>query len=95
MNRVARCVERYSEAVELAESNGLRLTNPSTGCYQLRHLSRGWILNLYPRCNGATGRLYWDPHHKGPFLPLPEHWTVMEVVEAMIKAAQQISQDEL
>lgn len=75
------------EAAMLADQNGMSLTNPSDGCFQLRHCEKGWILNLYPRRKGFTPRIYTDPNHRGPFLRnlLPEKWSLLDVVEAAIK----------
>lgn len=75
----------FFEASEAASLNGLRLLNPSDGCYQLRQHPTGYIINIYPRRNGANGRVYHDPNHPGPLLPLPRHWTLLDVVLAAIR----------
>lgn len=83
MSKRADKSERTFESAEsLALANGMCLTNPSDGCYQLRHVVAGWILNLYPRRNGLSPRAYHDPAHKGPFLALPQNWTLLDVVQS-------------
>ena len=84
--RAKRCEQTFDEAEQTAAAHGLRLTNPSAGVYQLRSDRQGWIINLYPRRQGATGRIYHDPHHRGPFLPLPCDWTLLDVVLAAVAA---------
>ena len=87
--------DTYEAAAELAKQNGLSLTSPADGCYQMRHKAKGWIINIYPRRNGGSPRMYHDPHHRGPFLDLPRAsthpheeccWTIMDAVNAAIKA---------
>jgi len=85
MNRAQKCEKTRDEAERLAAEHGMRLTNPSDGCYQLRHLAAGWIVNAYPRRKGAFPRLYHDPHHRGPFLDVPEQWTLLDVVQAAVR----------
>ena len=84
MDRAEKSMATFEEAKLLASSNGFILKNPSMGCYQLKHLSKGWIMNLYPRMSGFSPRIYNDPHHRGPFLKLPEGWTLLDVVKAAI-----------
>jgi hypothetical protein len=72
----------FEVARDKAKAYGLELTNTSEGCYQLRCPKEGWILNLYPRRKGFTPRAYHDPNHRGPFLDLPELWTLADVVKA-------------
>lgn len=84
MNRASTSERTFEDAQVLAMSNGMRLGNPSDGCYQLRHDARGWIINIYPRRNGHSARMYHDPNHRGPFLKLPENWTILDAVQAAI-----------
>lgn len=93
--RAKRCVETFAEAVELGKSHGVTLTNPSDGCYQVRtevdipyegRESKFWIYNLYPRLHGHYPRIYSDTTHRGPFLDVPEFWTLLDVVQAVIRA---------
>lgn len=88
MSRAFNSEKTFAEAVELSKANGMRLTNPSDGCYQLRHLAVGWIINLYPRRNGASPRMYHDPKHKGPYLSLPQNWTLLDAVKAAVVASE-------
>jgi len=71
----------------------MSLTNPSDGCYQLRSAA-GWIINMYPRRKGVSSRMYHDPHHRGPFLRLPENWTLLDAVKAAIDAMAERAVDE-
>jgi hypothetical protein len=87
MNRADRSEATYAEAIALAQANGLTLLCTSDGCYQLRHPARGWIINMYPRRNGLSPRMYHDPHHRGPFLQLPENWTLLDAVHAAVLAS--------
>ena len=79
----------FNEACVVASIHGMRLTNPSVGCYQLRHAVTGWIINLYPRHSGGSPRCYHDPRHKGPFLKLPVDWTLLDAVRAAADAEAQ------
>lgn len=81
--------QTFDAAAWLAKVNDMRLTNPSDGCFQLRHLTFGWIINMYPRRGGAHPRMYHDPNHKGPFLKLPEDWTLLQAVQSALVAADQ------
>ncbi len=87
-NRAERCARTYPEARSLAARHGMAFENPSHGCYQLRW-GPGWITNMYPRHNGINPRMYHDPHHQGPFLRLPEKWTLLEAVEAAVRTCRQ------
>ncbi len=81
-DRITKFRRSCPPAMRLAERLGLELSNPSTGCYQLREPVNGWILNLYGRSNGANPRAYHDPNHQGPFLPLPDCWNLLDVVQS-------------
>lgn len=91
--RPERCEGMFEPARSLARQHGMLLLNPSDGCYQLRHLTRGWIVNLYPRRKGFTPRIYHDPHHRGPFFKVPELWTLLDVVRAAIDEEKEAPQD--
>lgn len=88
--RAQRSESTFAIAQSLARQNGMSLTEPSEGCYQLRNLSHGWIINMYPRRNGLSPRMYHDPHHRAPFLDLPHNWTLLDAVRSAIRAVQQI-----
>lgn len=81
-NRAKKSEATFGDASDLASRSGMSLTNPSDGCYQLRHNAKGWILNLYPRRSGLSPRAYHDPSHRGPFLTLPQNWTLLEAVQS-------------
>ena len=91
MNRAKQSEATYDEAAMLAAHNGMDMTNPSDGCYQLRHRARGWIINLYPRRKGFTPRCYHDPNHRGPYLKMREDWSLVDAVEAAIAAEAESS----
>ncbi len=78
----------FDAAAKLASENEMRLTNPSAGCFQLRHHRFNWIINLYPRHNGRTPRVYNDRSRPGPFLKMPSLWTLLDAVEAAIVAVK-------
>lgn len=86
MSRAETSESTFADAKKLADANGLGLTNPSDGCYQLRHSEKGWIINMYPRRNGMRPRMYRDRNHRGPFLDLPDPWTIVDAVKAAIDA---------
>jgi hypothetical protein len=88
VNRAQQSMATFESAEQLAAANGMILTNPSDGCYQLRHIVRRWIINLYPRTTGFTPRAYHDPHKPGPFLRLPKNWTLLDAVKAAITAEE-------
>ena len=54
----------------------------------LRFKAKKWIYNLMPRVKGANPRVYSDPHHRGPFLPLPQEWTLLDAVKAAVQLEQ-------
>ncbi len=90
-DRATRSENTYRYAKELACHNGLALTNPSEGCYQLRHSVEDWIINLYPRRKGHTPRVYHDPNHRGPHLNMPTQWTLLDAVNAAIMEVSKCS----
>ncbi len=83
MDRAQTSEATFAEAKALADAHGFRLTNPSDGCYQLRFMDE-WIINLYPRRKGGSPRMYHDKHKPGPFLKLPQDWTILDAVQAAI-----------
>lgn len=84
MTRAKQCEATYDAARELAAAHGWALSNPSDGCYQLRHHGRDWLYNLYPRRGQHSPLIYGDLHHRGPFLDVPQYWTLLDVVQAAI-----------
>ena len=92
-DRATQSENTYRDAAELASRNGLALTNPSDGCFQLRSLTKRWIVNLYPRRKGHSPRAYHDPNHRGPYLKLPEQWTLLDAVTAAINAEKGASRE--
>lgn len=84
-DRATKSERTFDEAKAVADQYGLSFTNPSEGCFQLRHPKTGWIVNLYPRHSGLSPRAYHDKNHKGPFAPLPQNWTLAEAVVAFAK----------
>ena len=72
-------------AQALADAYDMKLTNPAQGGYQLRHIKMGWIVNLYPRTHGFTPHMYHDPHRPGPFVQLPQCWTLWDAVVAFAR----------
>jgi len=89
MGRAEQSERTFRRAQDLAIGWGLVLSNPSDGCYQLRSITKGWIINLYPRRKGFTPRVYHDPNHKGPFLRMREEWTLLDAVEAAMRAEKE------
>lgn len=86
MHRADISESTFDDAQQLARINEMQLTRPSDGCFQLRHLRHGWIINMYPRHNGGSPRMFHDPHHRGPFLDLPDPWTLLDAVRAAAAA---------
>lgn len=82
--RASASEETFDDARYLASRNGMRLVHPAIGHYQLRHERMGWILNLYPRKRGINPRAYHDPKHRGPYLQLPERWTLLDAVKSAV-----------
>ena len=87
MNRAEYSEATFNEAKKLGRDHGIAVSCVADGCYQMRHAS-GWIINMYPRRSGCTPRMYHDPHHRGPFLDLPQKWTLLDAVKAAIKAIE-------
>lgn len=95
MNRAKQSEQTFADAQALAAQHGMTLINPSSGCYQLRNPARDWIINLYPRRNGFSPRMYHDPNHRGPFLDLPENWTLLDAVQAAVNTLPRVNPDTL
>lgn len=74
----------FHEAAAAARKAGLSLIQRDDHHYQLRGNRHGdWLINLYP----GNGRVYADRNKaQAPFLELPEYWTLMDLVDAAIKA---------
>lgn len=81
-----RADHEFDEACQLAEANGLRLHRCSFAHYQLIHVAKNWLLDIYP----GNRRLYSDPKRKGPFLSVPHDWTLIEVVRVAIKRERRL-----
>lgn len=77
----------YREAAQLANQHNLVLRQCSEVHYQLRTFRDGkvvWLYNLYP----GNRRVWSDPRFKGPFLKLPDGWTLADVVRAVVRAQE-------
>lgn len=83
-DRVRKFVASFEPASKLAREHGMRLTNPSEGCYQLRRFDPDWIYNLYPKPNSDNPRVWIDPNRRGPFLTLPEQWDLLDAVKSVL-----------
>jgi hypothetical protein len=71
----------FEEASQQADRAGMTLKQKSEVHYQLRWgPDNDWIMNIYP----SNQRLYADPNHKGPFLPLGSSgkWRLYDIVVA-------------
>lgn len=79
--RRAEATTEFDEACQLARANGLRLRCCSDAHYQLKHVCKDWLLNIYP----GNRRLYHDPQRMGPFLRVPDDWTLIDIVRAAVK----------
>ena len=71
----------YTKARDIAARYGLELTRITDRHYKLKHPA-GWIKCLYP----SSQQVWAPPSDKGPFLLLPEPWTLLDVVNAAIAA---------
>lgn len=81
--RRKRAGDVFLQARSLASRAGLVLARHSDVHYSLRHPD-GWIFNIYP----GNRRLYYDKNRKkGPFIKLPDNWTLMDVVKEAVKQA--------
>lgn len=74
--RRADAATEFDRAAQLAEDNGFRLRKCSYAHYQLVHIAKDWLLNIYP----GNGRLYNDPHRKPPYFGLDPGFTLIEVI---------------
>lgn len=77
-------------ASQLAEMHGLKLTllDGEEMFFRLQWWGKErliWSVDLWPTF-GDWARVEWDPNHKGPILPLPRPWTILDAVNAMIEA---------
>ena len=86
--------ETFDAASIYADMHDMRFTNPSSGCYQLRHNKKGWIINMYPRRKGLSPRMYHDAHRPGPFLTLPKNWSLMDAVMIAVKTERELEHAE-
>lgn len=76
----------FVEARAAALQGGMILMRHTEQHYSLRERRpRGWILHVYP----GNRRLYRDKGRpvRTPFLALPAHWSLRDVVRAAVKAA--------
>lgn len=78
--RRADATTEFDRAAHLAENNGFRLRKCSDAHYQLVHVEKDWLLNIYP----GNGRLYSDPHRKPPYFGLDPGFSLIEVVQRAI-----------
>ncbi len=72
---------QFHEAAAMAAVNGLRLRCCTEVHYQLKPADGAWLMNIYP----SNRRLYADPQKRGPFLRVPDNWTLLDVVKAACK----------
>lgn len=72
----------FSEAQQLARSNGGYLFKPTEEHFKLK--IGGFIYHLYPRTQGIAI----DPHCPGPFLEVGKPWTFLDVVATAIIVTQ-------
>lgn len=84
--KLRRILSTFDEASDMAYDAGIDLAQRAECHYQLwvyqsHEPLRFWLYNLYP----GTQRIYADPHHKGPFLHLPNPWSFLDVVKAAVK----------
>lgn len=79
--RRADATRDFEQARQVAEENGLLLVRHSESHYQLSHVRKGWLTNIYP----GNRRLYGDPNRTGPFLHVHHDWTLLDVVRAAVK----------
>lgn len=74
--RRADAKSEFDRAAQLAEDNGFHLRKCSEAHYQLVHIAKDWLLNIYP----GNGRLYNDPHRKPPYFGLEPGFSLIEVI---------------
>lgn len=79
--RRADAATEFDRAAQLAEDNGFRLRRCSDAHYQLVHVAKDWLLNVYP----GNGRLYNDPHRKPPYFGLDPGFSLIDVVQRAIQ----------
>jgi len=72
----------YAKARGVAALHGLKLIRHMDAYYSLINPTAGWRKELYP----GNQRIWWQMGPIGPFLLLPEPWTLLDVVEAAIAA---------
>ena len=76
----------FFEAAELARASEMRLIQTEPETYHLSPMGGEWGVSIYPARNGVAGRLKHDEDRRGPLMPLPRHWNLIDVVQAAIKA---------
>lgn len=78
--RRIRATNEFPTAQRQAIALGFRLSRRNETHYTLTPAkeTKGWLYNIYPgKC-----RIYADPNRRGPFLKLPDEWTLIDVVKA-------------
>jgi hypothetical protein len=75
----------FPEARALAASAEFRLLRHSVAHYQLWSPDRKWLLNIYP----GNRRLFHDKEKSGPYLRVPDEWTLLDVVQAAIRQGEE------
>lgn len=71
------------EAINLGNSNGLRVRCHSQAHYSIRYADAkgNYMLHVYP----GNQRLMWDSvFDKGPFVEVERPWTILDVVKEII-----------
>lgn len=76
-------------AIDKAEASGLELKVLDTDArsFLLNYWRSGdlvWSVELQPTRDNFS-LVKWDQEHRGPVLPLPRPWTILDAVNAMIE----------
>lgn len=83
-NRRLSAEEELSAAQEIASASGVELRQCSWTHYQLSAGAGRPLLNIYP----GNRRIYSDPNRRWPFVRVRRNWSLVDVVQAAIKALE-------
>jgi len=75
--------QQFKEASTYAAQHGFQLIRHNETHYKVKQ-GKQWCSEVYP----GNQRIYHHPGKRGPYINLPPHWTLLDVVHAV---AQEIS----
>ncbi len=88
--RIALFESQFPIAHKYALVNGFHLIRKSKSHFRLVSHVKLWVLNIYP----GNHKLKWNYQPRGPFLELPDDWTLIDIVASAIMAEYPVKEEE-